>query len=358
MKKVKVYAYIIVFLSIILGLGILSYKPGQIIDDSFFCKFEFVNLNGAICNALNQPSMNEVVKLNNGYLMTTMTYRPDEDLQWYADQTEKFHSYLEKRGTKLVFALTPYTASKYDPQMPEGIEDCENENMDRFMKMLEKYDIDSIDFRETMHDDGIDQYDMMYRTDHHWTTEAGLYAYGYLEDYIVEKTGCTVDDRISDISNYDIVRYEKWHLGSRGQRTGIYYGGIDDFDLILPKFETSIQNESGQVGSMQEMMINMEPFDSIDYTSRNTYDSVMRGSLGNFTNLNCPNDIRILIISDSMGEVVNPYLGMGFRQIRHVHNESVSDITQDFIESYDPDVVIMLYYPGCFHGLAFTFSGF
>ena len=51
-----------------------------------------------------------------------------------------------------------------------------------------------------MHEDGIDQYDMMYRTDHHWTTEAGFYAYGILEGYIVEKTGCNVDARVSDIN--------------------------------------------------------------------------------------------------------------------------------------------------------------
>ena len=343
MKKIREYGYIIVFLGIVLGFGILSYRPGKDLDSSFAGKTSFININGAISRILGQPMINDVVKLDNGYLLTTMDYMDNKLLQKYADSTAKLRTYLENRGTKLLFAVTPYTLSKYDPQLPEGVEDYGNDNMDRFLKMLQEAGIDTIDFREEMYEDGIDQYDMMYRTDHHWTTEAGLYAYGILKDYIVEKTGCKVDERISNIQNYTITTYEKWHLGSRGQRTGIYYAGIDDFDLIIPDFETSLQNVNGDVGTMQELMINMEPLESKDYFSRNTYDSVMRGSLGYFTNLNCENDVRILMINDSMGNVVNPYLAMSFRQIDYVRNtEAVQYVTPEYIENYDPDIGISI----------------
>ena len=358
MKKVKTYTYITIFVGIVLVLSVLSFKPGADIEASFFAKYEFVNLNGAISNLLCLPQVNDVIKLNNDYLLTTMPYIPDDRIRWYVDQTEKLSSYLKKRGSNLVFSVTPYTSGKYDPQLPEGVYDYGNDNMDRFVQLMREANVDTIDFREKMHEDGIDHYEMMYRTDHHWTTEAGLYAYGVLEKYIIEKTGCVVDERISDIRNYDIKKYEKWHLGSRGQRTGIYYAGIDDFDLIVPKFETSIQNEAGEIGTMPEMVINMDPFESTDYFSRNTYDSVMRGSLGNFTNTNSPNDIRILVISDSMGEVVNPYLIMGFHQFYHIHNKNSIEVTPELIERYDPDVVILIYYPGCFAMEDFSFGGF
>lgn len=383
MNKIRNYAYIAVFLVIIIGLGFLSYRKltkfyinqekdynewtpdlgskfETDIASTFFNKFGFVNLNGAVCNALNQPCMNGVVKLNNGYLLTTLPYSSDEVLRTYADSTIRFDEYLKNRGTVLVYANTPYTSSKYDPQLPMGINDYGNDNCDRFLQMLKDTGVDTIDFRETIHDDGIDQYSMMYKTDHHWTTKAGLYAYGVLEDYIVDRTGCDVDERISDIQNYTVTTYKKWHLGSRGQRTGIYYAGIDDFDLIIPNFDTSIQNGAGTVGNMQDVMINMEPLTNKDYTSRYTYDSVLGGSLGHFTNLDCKNDIKVLIITDSFGKAVAPYLAMGFAQIDYVYDADVSGVTPEFIESIDPDVVIMMYYPEfLLEGRQpFSFSGF
>lgn len=383
MKKIKNYTYLIVFSAIIVGLWFLSYRKlvnfyvNQEIDynewtpelgskletdiaSTFYNKVGFVNLNGAVSNVLGQPSMNGVVKLNNGYLLTTMNYSSDDVLQEYADSTIRFCDYLKNRGTAFVYASPPYTSGKYDPQLPTGIEDYGNENIDRFMEMLISAGVDTIDFREKMHEDGINHYDMMYRTDHHWTTEAGFYAYGILEGYIVEKTGCNVDVRVSDINNYTVTTYKKWHLGSNGQRTGIYYAGIDDFKLIIPDFETTIQNSAGIVGSMQELMINMEPLADKDYTSRYTYDYVMGGSLGNYTNLKCENDIRILIITDSFGKAVNPYLAMGFQQIYFASNGGVTGITPEFIENYDPDVVIMMYYPSFLQkgSTTFSFSGF
>lgn len=383
MNKIRNYAYIAVFLVIIIGLGFLSYRKltkfyinqekdynewtpdlgskfETDIASTFFNKFGFVNLNGAVCNALNQPCMNGVVKLNNGYLLTTLPYSSDEVLRTYADSTIRFDEYLKNRGTVLVYANTPYTSSKYDPQLPIGINDYGNDNCDRFLQMLKDAGVDTIDYRETMYDDGIDQYSMMYKTDHHWTTKAGLYAYGVLEDYVVGKTGCDVDERISDIQNYTVTTYKKWHLGSRGQRTGIYYAGIDDFDLIIPNFDTSIQNGAGTVGNMQDVMINMEPLANKDYTSRYTYDSVLGGSLGHFTNLDCKNDIKVLLITDSFGKAVAPYLAMGFAQIDYVYDADVSGVTPEFIESIDPDVVIMMYYPEfLLEGRQpFSFSGF
>ena len=383
MNKIRNYAYIAVFLVIIIGLGFLSYRKltkfyinqekdynewtpdlgskfETDIASTFFNKFGFVNLNGAVCNALNQPCMNGVVKLNNGYLLTTLPYSSDEVLRTYADSTIRFDEYLKNRGTVLVYANTPYTSSKYDPQLPIGINDYGNDNCDRFLQMLKDAGVDTIDFRETMHDDGIDQYSMMYKTDHHWTTKAGLYAYGILEDYIVDKTGCDVDERISDIQNYTVTTYKKWHLGSRGQRTGIYYAGIDDFDLIIPNFDTSIQNDAGTVGNMQDLMINMEPLTNKDYTSRYTYDSVLGGSIGHFTNLDCKNDIKVLLITDSFGKAVAPYLAMGFAQIDYVYDADVSGVTPEFIESMDPDVVIMMYYPEFLQEgkQPFSFSGY
>lgn len=383
MEKIKNHAFVVVFLLIVVGVGFLS--NGKLVNfyvnhekdynewtpelgtkfetdiaSTFYNKFGFVNLNGAIANILGQPSMNGVVKLNNGYLLTTIPYTSEDSLQRYADSTVRFNEYLRNRGTALVYASTPYTVSKYDPQIPTGVSDFGNDNIDRFLKHIREAGVDTIDFRECMHEDGIDQYDMMYKTDHHWNTQAGFYAYGILEDYVVYKTGCEVDERVANIDNYTITTYAGWHLGSRGQRTGIYYAGIDDFDLIIPNFDTSLQNAEGVVGTMPELMINMEPLANKDYTSRYTYDYVLLDSLGTFTNLDSMNDIKIMIITDSFGKAVAPYLAMGFKQISYMYDANSVSVTPELVESYDPDIVIMMYYPTFLQegSTAFNFNGF
>lgn len=374
--------YVVVFLIVVIGLGVLSFgklarfyvkeevdynewsadlgsKLETDIATTFFEKFQFVNLNGAVRNLLGQREMNGVIKLNNGYLMTTVGRASDEYLLDCAASVASLNAYLEARGTALVYAASPLTTGKQDPQLPDGVEDYGNLNIDRFLSMLKEAGVDTIDFRETMYADGINHYDMMYRTDHHWTTEAGFYAYGILEDYIVEKTGCQVDERVSDIRNYTVTTYPGWHLGSRGQRTGRYYAGVDDFDLILPNFETSIQNDGGAVGSMQDLAVNMEPLEKKQYTSRYTYDSVLGGSLGHYVNPGSENAVKILIISDSFAKAVDPYLMMGFREIRFLYDGDVSCVTPDYIEEYDPDVVILLYYSERLGGGGgFNFQGF
>lgn len=367
-KKISSVAFAIVFILLTVVIGCISlknfiffYVKGEVdysewtvdlgdkfetdVATTFFQKFQFVNLNGAIRNLLGQREMNWVIKLNNGYLLTKIPYSSDEYLQNCADRVASFNNYLKQRGTVLVYAATPYTSGKYDPEIPTGVSDYGNYNVDRFITMLNTLDVETIDFREIMHENGIDHYSMMYKTDHHWNTKAGFYAYGILEDYIIAQTGCSVDERISDINNYTITTYEKWHLGSRGQRTGRYFAGIDDFDLILPDFETTIQNDSGITGKMQDLVINMEPLSNKQYTSRYTYDLVLDAANDHYINLDCENDIKILIVTDSFGKALNPYLMMGFREIKFQDDSDVSPITPEYIEAYDPDVVILMYYP-------------
>lgn len=310
---------------------------------NFWGKIQFVNLNGFMRNLMGQHEMNGVVKLNNGYLLTCYSYETDEALQEKANRLNELNGYLKQQGIPMLFAMCPYTSSKYDPQLPIGVEDYGNDNVDRFMQMVSEYGIDNIDFREEIYADGLDQYDMMYKTDHHWTTEAGFYAYTKLLTWVQEETGAEVDERVIDISNYTKTTYRKWHLGSRGQRTGIYYAGIDDFILVTPNFETSLSN--GKVeGRFVDLVINYAPLHNREYTSRYTYDHVLDAALGQYRNNNAKNNLKVLVVTDSFGKAVSPYLILSFKEVSQIYNGMSSQFTDEYIEEYDPDVVILLYY--------------
>ena len=324
---------------------------------NFWEKMQFVNLNGFMCKLLGQHEMNGVVKLKNGYLVTTYPYASNEMLQEKANNLYALDSRLKERNISMLYAMCPYTSSKWDSQMPLGVEDYGNENMDRFMGMISEYGIENIDFREEMYADGIDQYDMMYKTDHHWTTQAGFYAYTKLLDWIQEKTDCKVDENVKEISNYQQTTYKNWHLGSRGQRTGIYYAGIDDFILITPDFETSISNGTVE-GSFKDLIIDESPLRNREYTSRYTYDYVLGNALGNYTNNFARNDVKVLVITDSFGKAVNPYLILSFKEVQWC--VSMQEITEEYIDGYKPDVVIVMYYANavCEDNVFFSFNNF
>lgn len=325
----------------------------------FFGKRTFLNLNGAVSRLMEQPMLNDVIKLDNGYLLMPMPYASDETLKGYAEATAAFNEYLKGRGTQLVYVAPPYTSCKYDPQLPAGAEDHGNDNTDRFLTDLRSKGVDVIDIRERMHDEGMDHYEMMYRTDHHWTTEAGLYVYGILEEYIKEKTGCSVDEKVADIKNYNVKNYPKRHLGSNGQRTGACYAGIDDFDLITPAFETDISDEDGNRGSIEEIILNTKALEG-RYDWGHTYDDVLKKSFGSFINHKCDNDVKILIISDSYSQTVIPFLTAGFSQLHFVYENDTSTLSRDMIEDYDPDIVVMMYYANHLTegSVSFEFKGF
>ena len=189
-SKVVNMIWIVTFLGLIFGIGFVSYKrlANFYINDeidynewsvelgskfetdvasTLFGKFEFVNLNGVVRKILGQQEMNHVVKLNNGYLCSPMSCTSDETLNNYAEKVISLNRYLSNLDIPLLYVTTPYKTCKYDPELPSGVQDYGNYNIDRFLQLLNNNGVETLDIREKMYEEGINHYDMMYVTDHH-----------------------------------------------------------------------------------------------------------------------------------------------------------------------------------------------
>jgi len=315
------------------------------ITDVYPKKNAFINLNGEIRKCMGQHEMNGVTKLNNGYLQVNSPYISDDELKGYADNVVLLNNYLQSKGIPLVYVNPPITNSKYDNQLPTGSEDYANDNVDRLLSFLQLSGVETIDIREQMYIDHIDHYQMMYKTDHHWNAEAGFYAYTIIDDYIQDKTNSYVDERIADISNYDLVSSEQCFLGANGRRTGIYYAGVDDFSVLIPKFEMEFQDADGNIGTFQDILVDTSYMNVLDYENNSMYENVYDNVWNDCVNINPVNNTKILIISDSFSLNVMPYLIMEYGQVQFWRNANSSQLTKEYIDYYDPDAVIMLYYP-------------
>lgn len=306
---------------------------------NMWARYGYINLNGFISSMLDQSEMNGVVKLNNGYLTTIMEEVPQEKLDMKAIELERISRILTDKGIEFLYVCAPYSISKYDSQLPVGYEEGMNASIDDFLYRLNQTGVNYIDIREEIHNDEINQYDLWYKTDHHWTTEGGFYVFKVIEEWLESKIGLKVEQRILDESNYSKVVYPKWHLGSYGQRTGRYYAGIDDFILYEPNFETSFNEDEV---TFTETMYNYEPLQNTDYESRYTYDFVLDSAWCSKTNNMASNVKKVWFISDSMGKSVLPFIHLAFSESIVTSAERVNS---EMLEMYSPDVVILLVHP-------------
>ena len=315
---------------------------------NFPLKTSFVEVNGLAKRICGQREMNGVTKLDNGWLATLNGQIAQQDLDRYADFIKRYSDYCEQHGAKLLYVQPAYTISKYDPELPVGDEDHTNDNIDYLNKALHDRDISVIDLRECMHDDGIDQYGMYYKTDHHWTTEGAFYAYQHIVDWITDATGCQVDKRLTCLDDYNIVKYHRYHLGSYGQRTGRFFAGIDDYDLICPKFNTELISSDGKTkGSFENVIVNMDVFNKRDATSRYTYDSALaKPYSGHLRASDAKSKLSVYMISDSYSEAVDPYMLLTYRDYSKGSLYDSEALSTSVLKEINPDVVILMPFAG------------
>lgn len=326
---------------------------------SFPLKMSFVSLNGLCRRLMGQRKMNGVVKADDGALVMPFSPMSDVALSAYADSIAALSSCLKRRGVPLVYVNA---FCKPDPRgcgLPRGEQDGLNPSVDAFLAKLTERSVDVMDLRVLAHADGHSVAQMMYRTDHHWTTEGGFYAATKIVDRICEVLGCEVDRSVCDIGRYELTVYPRAHLGSYGRRVGPYFAGIDNYTLIEPRFETQLQRD-GVAGTFSELVLDKTALAQLDFWNRDTYDDTTGHALGNFVNLRSKNDVRLLVVADSFARAVNPYLIFGFREVQYLYNKLSHTLTKEYIEQYKPDMVVLLYYPGqLYEGpSAFDFKAF
>jgi hypothetical protein len=276
-----------------------------------------------------------------------MTFPPMSDvaLSAYSDSIASFSAYLKKRGIPLLFVNAFCKPDLSECGFLRGEQDGLNPSVDAFLAKFKERSVDVMDLRAVAYAEGCSIAKMMYRTDHHWTTEGGFYAASKIIARICEILGCEVDSSVCDIGCYELTVYPRAHLGSYGRRVGPYFAGIDNYSLIEPRFETQLQRD-GVAGSFSDLILDKTALEHPDFWNRDTYDDTTGRSLGNFVNMRSKNDVRLFVIADSFARAVNPYLILGFREVQYMYNKLSGSLTKEYIEQYKPDAVILLYYPG------------
>lgn len=222
---------------------------------------------------------------------------------------------------------------------PQQTEYCDRGAVDRsdvtdraFTDAFRQAGYQILDLHERMHAEGLRHAELYYRTDHHWTDTAALWA----ADVLAQEIGLPTDRLDPDL--YDTETYPGSFLGSEGKHFGRLYVGMDDFSIRIPRFSTHLTQTSNakepRTGTFSEALLYREYLDK-DPFQDTMYGVYLGGDRGwvSIRNDLLPEGKRILLFKNSFGNAIAPYLALECGQVdmidpRFYKESSVQRIAQ------------------------------
>ena len=249
------------------------------------------------------------------------------------EQTVALRDFLAENGVHLLYVNEP---TKYmdDALFRDsfGIETYSNRNMDLFLSRIREAGVNTIDLRDNIRDEGLDIRDLFYRTDHHWTVPAGLWAAGIMADGLNRTCGYHIDLSVYDPENFEMTEWKSCWLGEEGRKVGAKCVGLDDYTEVKPGFETHYTFKDGSYEGSFDEFVDEDVFDP----ENNVYDSNSWHHA--YSRINCINhdaeDGRVLILGDSYDSVTHCFLSLGIREVDSI-------IRRNYAEDFDVRKMIL-----------------
>jgi len=330
--------------------------------DNFKGRHHWININGLFLRGIGKrivedPGDIDVYKMDNGKL--TYAY-PDVDMSDAASNTVEFAKAVEEKGATFIYVQLP--CKVYDDElMPPGTHSYADSTSDYILDALEAENIKTLDLRDYLYEQEEESGDIFFNTDHHWKPSAALQAAGIITEELGDAVeGFYVDEECLNEDNFNVEVYEDKLLGSLGRRTGKYYGGTDDFELITPKYETDFnlyteKQNSGKKGEREgdftKALLKTNYLERNDLFDEMTYFTYIGGEYRKavVTNNMTQNSNKILMLRDSFSCTLLPFLSLACNQItavdlRYHDNPELMQI----IEDEDIDTVLVVYNPSMF----------
>ena len=319
---------------------------------------KFMDINSLYNNIINTRMVKKddetVVKMDNGNLAGEVKNIPSSSLKHYAKNIKELQN---KTNTPVVYVMAPEKG--YNGGTPSNAQNNIKSNCDRFINELKRNSLDYLDLRDAMNKQKISEKKAFFNTDHHWKPSTGLWATKEICKKLNKNYDFSYSKKLIDISNYNIKKYDNYFLGSYGKKVGTYFTkyGLDDFELITPKFDTDLVvnnpvKKQKQSGKFEDTIINSNSLSYDDVYDSWVYSTYSYGdnALQIIDNKKSDKIAKtILVVRDSFAGVVTPYLSLECKQL-HILDLRESVIGTDRIKSVSdyankikPDYIIILY---------------
>ena len=314
---------------------------------SIWKKRELIDINGFMAARLNMHGLYS----NKGIYVTNDKYivssSPQTTTDYEVEETIGFRDFLKSNGINLLYVNEPTKYTDDDLFKNEfGIKTYSNTNMDLFLSRIREAGINYIDLRENISKDGMDVSELFYRTDHHWTTPAGLWAAKIIAEGLNEYCGYKINTSVLEDRNFKKNQWEDCWLGEQGRLVGKTYVGLDDYTELKPEFDTdfTFKNDDGTTyDGTFDAFVNEAYYN----TENDVYEN---GSWHYSYNLiNCVNnDVekgKVLMLVDSYDHVTQPFISLVVHEVDYIELRNYDDSfnLRDYIIENGYDTVIIAY---------------
>ena len=315
-------------------------------SSSLWCREALININGYMAKKLH---MRELYSDMGMYIADDYIISASEQTStdYEYDQIIRFRDFCETNGINLLYVNEPTKYIDDDIFIKNfGVESFSNRNADRFLERIRKAGINTLDLRDNIRNDGIDVKDLFYRTDHHWTVPAGLWATRIMAQALNDHCNYDIDVTIYDDDRYDFVEWKACWLGEQGRKLAKTYVGLDDYTEVKPVFSTSFTFKNGD-GSTFDGGFDNFINESIYNTENDVYDNPSWHY--SYARIDCINNNvdkgKVLILGDSYDHVTQPFLSLGVHECDSLILRDYDDSfnLRDFILQNRYDTVIVAY---------------
>lgn len=157
-----------------------------------------------------------------------------------ADNVVRLNAFCQKLGKNFLYIVLP-GKPEFDRELTQiGIPCYRNDTADKMIQRLQRKHVSCLDLRELFRTEE-DFYSFFYKTEHHWTADAGLIAAREIALRLNEQFGMELD---AVRLNEDLIGrqvYPGAFVGEQGEKALGRYGEVDDFIVRYPLYETHLR---------------------------------------------------------------------------------------------------------------------
>ena len=298
-------------------------------------------------NIVSVYEYNGVTKLHDGYLTGI---NPKADPSSNAASVIDLADWCNNKDIDFLYINAPNKICASDDADVSGTLDFSNQNADKFLELLNEGGVRAYDLRKILHQDGIKHHEAFFITDHHWKPETGLWAAKHILEFLRNDYAWNIDPEILNPDKFEHVVYPEWFLGSQGKKFMLSRTKPDDFTMLYPKYDTMLHYEipdrNIDLSGDFSVVYNMPSVSSKDYYHKNPYGAYNRGNhaLTKIHSRLSSNDRRILVLHDSFGNCVVPFLALSIGHTEEIDLRSFNGSVRKYIEVNHPDAVAVMYY--------------
>lgn len=295
---------------------------------------------------------NDIIRMDNGHLTYVLQRKDEAVIEDFGAGVAGLSQAVQNAGGSFLYVNVPSKTCRYGRQLPEGVPEYSIENGEVLLSYLRGHNVNVIDFRDKLHEAGMDHYDAFFKGDLHWRPETGFWAAGVLAQELNDSYGFDFGEKCFELDNYQATAYDSSYEGGITYKITRAKSPYDDYTLILPDFQTHLTVDIPaknfyETGEFRDVLANLTFLENDVWTDPSKcYHSWqwINNPLGNVVNLQPEHNLgkRLLVITDSFGWPVVPYLALDIEYTDIIYPGSFQGSIIEYVQETKPDMVVYL----------------